>query len=66
VDDKDKVIAASNMLEEMAAEIKEIVLEIRRTPIDIEYAYARVYNLRRRLGRDVVQNLGYGIPKTRL
>jgi hypothetical protein len=53
------VLKAASDLEEMAADMKELV-EVLRCP-SVQYPYAHVYEMRHRLGR-IVSSLGAGVP----
>jgi hypothetical protein len=60
--ERDTVIAAVNQLEDLAADAKNAVNEIRANLDDKKWAYWRLYNLRSELSA-VVATLGAGRPQ---
>lgn len=63
-EERASVLKAAAEAEEMAAELKEIVLELRADPDDQGKAYARLYDFRTRLGY-TLRPLGFGLPRAR-
>lgn len=62
----EKVLSAANEAEEMSAELKDMVIELRAHPEDLARAYALAYEFRTKFGKRVVHRLGYGMPRLRL
>lgn len=62
--ERQSVIDASNAIEEMAAELKRIVIELRADPENQGEAYLRLYDFRTRFGY-VLRTLGLGAPRAR-
>lgn len=60
-----KVIKASADLEDLAAELRDIINSMRQRPNDKAYAYALTYNFRTDLGH-VVASLGAGKPSMKV
>lgn len=56
----EKVTEAAAKLEELAADMKQAVIDLRESGNQV-FAYQRLYNLRTALSR-VVQSLGVGVP----
>ena len=56
----EKVTKAAAELEELAADMKQAVIDLRESGNQV-FAYERVYHLRTALGR-IVQSLGVGVP----
>jgi hypothetical protein len=63
--EEQKVVKASADLEDLAAELRDIINEMRQRPTDTAYAYALTYNFRTDLGR-VVASLGAGKPSMKV
>ena len=61
MDNQDRILAAADSAETLAADLKRAVTDLRETG-NLDYAYARLYHLRTELGR-VVATLGEGLPK---
>lgn len=62
----EKVLAAANEMEDMAAELKCMVVELRTQPENIARAYALAYEFRTRFGQKVIHKLGFGMPRFRI
>lgn len=62
---RQQVMEAAAEVEKLAALMKQAVLDLRadsNTDRGREFAYARVYDIRWRLGR-IANRLGYGVPQ---
>lgn len=57
----EKSIRASNALEDLSADIRQSVIDIREHHDSDQWCYARVYYLRAKMNR-IVSGLGAGVP----